>query len=65
MNHDQDVYIIEIKVAKKDTEIDNEFENALSQIHKKRYYDKKYLAKNITLVPIAYSENEVKCVLLI
>ena len=52
---------LQCQVAKKDTKIDNEFENALNQIHEKRYYDK-YLAKdNITLLPVAYSENDVKC----
>jgi len=56
----KNIYIIEIKVSDKKANINKELENALNQIHEKRYYDK-YLSKNITLLPIAYSENDVKC----
>jgi len=57
----EDIYIIEIKLANKEESIDKELENALNQIHEKRYYDK-YLSKNsITLLAIAYSEKDVKC----
>jgi len=61
MKINNDIHIIEIKLAKKDTKITSELEDALNQIHKKHYYDK-YLHKNsITLVPMAYSENDTKC----
>jgi hypothetical protein len=57
----QDIYIVEIKVSENDEQIDSALEDALKQIHEKRYYDK-YLSRNsITLVPIAYCNNDVKC----
>ena len=49
----ENVYIIEIKVADKESNIDKELENALNQIHKKRYYDK------YSLIPIFWQYNHL------